>query len=52
MAWEACFLFLLKKKKNYFHSLKILWDLTQDNYGPNKIGWVTLPQKVNGKKIR
>lgn len=24
--------------------------LAQDNYGPNKIGWVTLPQKVNGEK--
>lgn len=26
--------------------------LAQGNYGPNKIGWVTLPQKVNGEKIR
>jgi len=36
--------------KSYFHFLKRLWGLAQDNYSPDKIGLVTLPQKVNKKK--
>lgn len=36
--------------QSYFHFLKRLWGLARDNYGPDKIGLVTLPQKVNKKK--
>ena len=36
--------------KSYFHFLKRIQGSAQDNYGPDKIGWVILPQKVNKEK--
>lgn len=38
--------------KSYFHFLKRVEGLAQDNNGSDKIGLVTLPQKVNKKKNR
>lgn len=45
MAWGSLFAF-----KSCSHFPKRWWGLAQDNYGPDKIGLVTLPQKANKKK--